>query len=70
VNVRRYAARKQAALAAHRTPAQGNGRSARMFRLAVALPAPVFGLFAGHEWFTEPGTGPGPILGDVLRSRA
>jgi len=70
VNVRRYAARKQAALAAHRTPAQGKGRAARLFRLAVSLPAPVFGLFAGREWFTEPGTGPGPILGDVLRSRA
>ena len=70
VNVRRYAAQKQAALAAHRTPVHGKGRSARLFRLAVALPAPVFGLFAGREWFTEPGIGPGPVLSDVLRSRA
>jgi LmbE family N-acetylglucosaminyl deacetylase len=70
VNVRRYAARKQAALAAHRTPVHGKGRSARLFRLAVALPAPVFGLLAGREWFTEPGAGPGPVLRDVLRSRA
>jgi LmbE family N-acetylglucosaminyl deacetylase len=70
VNVRPYAAQKQAALAAHWTPAHGKGRSARLFRLAVALPAPVFGLFAGREWFAEPGAGPGPVLSDVLRSRA
>jgi len=70
VNVRRYAARKQAALAAHRTPASGNGRAARLLRLAVALPAPVFGWLAGREWYAEPGAAPGPVLDDILRSRS
>ncbi len=69
VNVRRYAARKQAALAAHRTPVHGTGRASRLFRLAVALPAPVFGLVAGREWFAEPAAAPGPVLDDVLLSR-
>jgi hypothetical protein len=40
-----------------------------MFRLAVALPVPLFGLAAGREWFTEPGAAPGPRRDDVLRSR-
>ncbi|MBO0837915.1 MAG: PIG-L family deacetylase, partial [Actinobacteria bacterium] len=59
VNVRRYAAVKQAALAAHRTPLRGTGRSSRLFRLAVSLPVPVFALLAGREWFSEPGVPPG-----------
>jgi LmbE family N-acetylglucosaminyl deacetylase len=70
VNVRRFAARKQAALAAHRSPANGKGRASRLFRLAVALPVPVFALLAGREWYTEPGAAPGPVLDDILRSRA
>jgi len=69
VNVRRYAARKQAALAAHRSPVSGRGRASRLFRFAIKLPAPVFGLFAGREWFAEPAAAPGPVLDDVLRSR-
>lgn len=70
VNVRRYAARKQAALAAHRSPLSRNGRAARLFRLAIALPVPVYALVAGREWFTEPGAAPGPVLDDIFRSRA
>ena len=69
VNVRRYAARKQAALAAHRSPVNGRGRASRLFRFAVRLPAPVFALFAGREWFAEPAAAPGPVLDDILRSR-
>ena len=65
--MRRYAAQKQAALAAHRTPAHGKGRSPRLFRIAVALPVPVFGLLAGREWFTEPGAVPGAVLDDIMR---
>jgi LmbE family N-acetylglucosaminyl deacetylase len=70
VNVRRYAAKKQAALAAHRSPLSGTGRSARLFRFAIALPVPVFALFAGREWFAEPGAGAGPVFDDILRSRS
>jgi LmbE family N-acetylglucosaminyl deacetylase len=53
IDVRRFAARKQAALAAHRTQVYGQGRSARLFRLLVALPASIFGLICGREWFVE-----------------
>jgi LmbE family N-acetylglucosaminyl deacetylase len=70
VNVRRYAGRKQAALAAHRSPVSGKSRAGRLFRLAVALPVPVFALLAGREWYAEPGAAPGPVLDDILRSRA
>lgn len=70
VNVRRYAAAKQAALAAHITPVSGTGRMSRLFRVAVALPVPVFALFAGREWFIEPGARRGPIIDDIFRSRA
>jgi LmbE family N-acetylglucosaminyl deacetylase len=69
VSVRRYAAVKQAALAAHYTPLRGKSRMSRLFRLAVALPAPVYALLLGREWYTEPGAPPGgPVLDDVLRS--
>jgi LmbE family N-acetylglucosaminyl deacetylase len=68
VDVRRFAAVKQAALAAHRTPVDGTARSSRLFRVAVSLPTPVFGLLAGREWFTEPGAGPGPIRDEILDS--
>jgi LmbE family N-acetylglucosaminyl deacetylase len=67
IDVRRYAAVKQAALAAHLTPVRGQARSARLFRMAVALPVPVFALLAGREWFTAPGSSPGPARRDVLR---
>jgi LmbE family N-acetylglucosaminyl deacetylase len=55
LDVRRFAAQKQAALAAHRSQVYGRGRSARLFRVVIALPAPVFGLMFGREWFVEPG---------------
>lgn len=58
LDVRPWAAVKQRALAAHRTPAAGNGRSSRLFRLAVRLPVPVFRVLAGREWFVEPGAAP------------
>jgi len=68
VDVRAFAVVKQAALAAHRTPVNRKGRSSRLFRFAVALPAPVFSLLAGREWFAEPGAPPGRRpLGDILR---
>jgi LmbE family N-acetylglucosaminyl deacetylase len=53
VNVRRYARQKQAALAAHRSVVEGTGRFARLMRLLLAVPAPVFGLLLGREWFAE-----------------
>jgi LmbE family N-acetylglucosaminyl deacetylase len=55
IDVRRYAARKQQALSVHRTPLYSTGRGARLFRFMVRLPAPLFRLVAGREWFAEPG---------------
>ena len=62
VDVRRYAQRKRAALAAHRTPVFGPGRSSRLFRLLIKCPLPVFGLVAGTEWFAEPGGWTGELV--------
>jgi hypothetical protein len=68
VNVSRYAARKRAALAAHKTPVNGRGRAARLFRLMIGLPLPAFRLACGREWFAEPGRGGGQrVAGDLLR---
>ncbi|WP_242893992.1 PIG-L deacetylase family protein [Actinomadura litoris] len=53
VDVRRFAAQKQAALAAHRSEVQGNGRTAAVMRVLVRLPAPLFGLLLGREWYIE-----------------
>jgi LmbE family N-acetylglucosaminyl deacetylase len=58
VNVRRFAAAKQAALAAHRSQVHGSGRNARVFRVLVKLPVPVFGWLCGREWFAEPAASP------------
>jgi LmbE family N-acetylglucosaminyl deacetylase len=62
INVRRYAAQKRAALAAHRTPVSGRGRSARMFRLLLRSPLPVFRVACGTEWFAEPGGRTGELV--------
>src|SRR5580658_6452548 len=71
VDVRRFAAQKRAALAAHRSQL-GRGRAGRVFRLLVALPVPVYGLICGREWFVEPGAGAGPAgrRGDILAKAA
>ncbi|MEU2711447.1 PIG-L family deacetylase [Streptomyces sp. NPDC007205] len=53
VDVRRFAARKQAALAAHRSQVSGTGRLAAVMRVPVRLPVPVFGRLLGREWFVE-----------------
>lgn len=55
LNVRGHASVKQRAIAAHRSYTTGTGRSARLARVLLALPAPAFGLLLGLEWFAEPG---------------
>jgi LmbE family N-acetylglucosaminyl deacetylase len=52
-DVRRFAGRKQAALAAHVSDVRGSGRLAGVLRVLVWLPAPVFALVAGREWYVE-----------------
>ncbi len=66
VNVRRYAAAKRAALAAHRSQLTGPGRAARLFRVLARLPVPVFALVLGCEWFAEARATP-PAGGRVPR---
>ncbi|MGW5365808.1 PIG-L deacetylase family protein [Actinopolymorpha pittospori] len=53
LNVRRFARQKRAALAAHRSEVNGNGRIASVMRVLVRLPVPLFGLLLGREWFSE-----------------
>ena len=55
VDVRRYAAQKRAALAAHQKDVSGRGRTARLFRALIRSPLPLFRVACGTEWFTEPG---------------
>jgi LmbE family N-acetylglucosaminyl deacetylase len=62
VDVRRYAAQKRAALAAHQTPVSGRGRGARLFRALIRSPLPVFRLVGGTEWFAEPGGRTGDLI--------
>ena len=62
VDVRRYAAQKRAALAAHRTPLSGTGRSARLFRAMAGSPLPLFRVVCGTEWFAEPGGWTGELV--------
>jgi LmbE family N-acetylglucosaminyl deacetylase len=49
VDVRRYAAVKQAAIAAHRSQMRG-----RVPRVVTRMPLPVFRLVFGREWFAGP----------------
>jgi len=63
VDVRRYAAQKRAALAAHRTPVSAQGRSGRLFRLLTKAPLPAYRAVCGTEWFAEPGGRTGELVG-------
>lgn len=66
VDVRRFAARKRAAMAAHASQATAD-RGTRTLQLLLRLPAPVFARVLGHEWFRQPGRAPGgPLTGDVF----
>jgi LmbE family N-acetylglucosaminyl deacetylase len=62
IDVRRYAAPKRTALAAHQTPLSGRGRGARLFRLLIRSPPPVFRAVCGTEWFAEPGGRSGKLI--------
>jgi LmbE family N-acetylglucosaminyl deacetylase len=62
VDVRRYAAQKRAALAAHRTVMSSRGRGARWFRALTRSPLPAFRIACGTEWFAEPGGRTGELI--------
>ncbi|MFI0768875.1 PIG-L deacetylase family protein [Streptomyces sp. NPDC021218] len=52
-DVRRYARQKQAALAAHHSQMNGTGRMSAVMRRMLRLPAPLFGLLLGREWYID-----------------
>jgi len=62
VDVRGYAARKRAALAAHRAAASGTGRGGRALHVLIRSPLPVFRAVCGTEWFAEPGGRTGELV--------
>jgi hypothetical protein len=62
IDVRRYAARKRMAMAAHRSQWSGGGRAARLFRALVRSPLPLFRVCCGTEWFAEPGGRTGALV--------
>ncbi len=70
VDVRRYAAQKRAALAAHQTPVSGRGRVARLFRALIRSPLPIFRIACGTEWFAEPGGRTGELIACAQKTRA
>jgi LmbE family N-acetylglucosaminyl deacetylase len=66
VDVRRYHRAKRAAMAAHVTQSDVPDRT---LALCLRLPAPVFRLAFGREWYVESGRAPGgPLLDDVFAS--
>jgi LmbE family N-acetylglucosaminyl deacetylase len=52
-SVRRFAHHKQAAIAAHGSQVGGNGRLAPLMRVLTRIPAPLFGLLFGREWYID-----------------
>jgi LmbE family N-acetylglucosaminyl deacetylase len=70
VDVRRYAAQKRAALAAHKHDVSGQGRTARLFRVLVRSPLAMFRIVCGTEWFAEPGGRTGELVARPQTTRA
>ncbi|AEM82003.1 PIG-L deacetylase family protein [Streptomyces violaceusniger] len=52
-DVHRYARQKQAALAAHHSQVNDAGRMNPVVRRMFRLPAPLFGLLLGREWYID-----------------
>ena len=67
VRVTRHLAAKQKAMAAHGSQRRAEGQ-VRVLDRMLSLPAPLFALAFGREWFVERGRAPGPPLDDVFAS--
>jgi LmbE family N-acetylglucosaminyl deacetylase len=66
VDVRRYADRKRASMAAHVSQASADSGD-RTLAALLRLPQPIYRRVLGREWFIEPGRPPGhPLLDDVF----
>jgi LmbE family N-acetylglucosaminyl deacetylase len=70
VDIRRYAGQKRAALAAHQTEVFGKGRTARLFRVLIRSPLPMFRIACGTEWFAEPGGRTGELVAHGQTTKA
>jgi LmbE family N-acetylglucosaminyl deacetylase len=69
IDVSKFADRKQAALACHRSQVYGTGRAAPLLRLLVGLPSPVFGWLLGREWYIDPAAPVGsPVRQQLLET--
>jgi LmbE family N-acetylglucosaminyl deacetylase len=62
VDVRRHVAQKRAALATYQGQVSGRGRGARLMRILLRSPWPVFRVALGTEWFAEPGGRTGELV--------
>lgn len=58
VDVRPYLAAKRAAMAAHASQGTAADAADRTLAFLLRLPAPLFRLAAGREWFVDPGGAP------------
>jgi LmbE family N-acetylglucosaminyl deacetylase len=67
VRVTGFLAAKRAALKAHGSQQRGRGQ-VRVLDLILGLPAPLFGLAFGREWFVEHGRDPRARQDDVFAS--
>ena len=65
VSIGEQLAAKRAALAAHTSQQRPQGRG-RVLDRVLRLPAPVFALAFGHEWFIERGRRPGRLEADIF----
>jgi LmbE family N-acetylglucosaminyl deacetylase len=66
VDVRAFSGAKRAAMAAHGSQATAD-QGARTLQVLLRLPAPVFDLVTGREWFRQPGRArPRRLLDDVF----
>ncbi|WUF37330.1 PIG-L family deacetylase [Streptomyces europaeiscabiei] len=68
VNVRKFASQKQRALSAHQSQVNGMGRLAPVMRALIRLPAPLFGLLLGREWFIGSTDAAPSELMDIFRT--
>jgi LmbE family N-acetylglucosaminyl deacetylase len=69
VDVRRQGRKKRAAIAAHTSQIHRGSGGSPLLALLVHLPAPLFGLLLGWEWFVEPGCMPGTRLDDIFQTK-
>lgn len=67
IDVRRYAAQRKAAVAAHRSMVEGSGTFAALAKILLRLPTPILGRVMHWEWYIEEGVAPtGDPLGDIF----